>query len=416
MTARHKLTAGQGKGLEKFNSFYLDPAQTVMVLKGYSGTGKTSLVKRFLDELPQLNAMAKLCAPEYAPLQVVLSATTNQAAEAFSLAVGPEYEVRTVYSACQLRIVEDFKTREKKLIEYGDGVENSLLVVDEASFLNQEALAKVLKQTRNCKIVFIGDPAQITPVESDDMPAFEMDACVVELTELVRFEGGVLETLMGNLRAAVTTGDWTKFKLTPGIIDHMPRHAFKEEAYRLFTQETDKQVKILAYTNATVTAFNNYLSERVLGTVVPQVGQRMLVNQAVMNNGSKCNTNEEVTLEEVTPTREYNTDGYSLRFRGKGSYYFMPKEQGMKDKAHAEAVSDDNYGAMKIILNTWVDLRPSFAQTINKSQGSTYDIVMVDLDDVCSKCRTLDQLARMLYVALSRARSRIVLTGDLRRK
>jgi ATP-dependent exoDNAse (exonuclease V) alpha subunit len=71
---------------------------------------------------------------------------------------------------------------------------------------------------------------------------------------------------------------------------------------------------------------------------------------------------------------------------------------------------------MKIILDTWIDLRPSFAQTVNKSQGSTYDIVMIDLNDICSKCRTLEQLARILYVALSRGRSRIIMTGDLRRK
>ena len=175
-------------------------------------------------------------------------------------------------------------------------------------------------------------------------------------------------------------------------------------------------MKILAYTNATVTSYNNYLSERVLGSVEPQVGQRMLVNQAVQNAGSKCTTNEEVTIEEVEIAREYDTVGYQIRFRGKGSHYFMPRVRGDKMVAHAVAAEDDNYAAMKIILTSWVDLRPSFAQTVDKSQGSTYDIVMVDLDDLCSKSRTLDDLARLLYVALSRARSRIILTGDLRRK
>lgn len=416
MTSQFVWTSGQDRGYEKFLSFYLDPEQTVMILKGYSGTGKTSLVKRLLDELPMMDEMARLCAPEYEPTQVVLAATTNQAAEAFALAVGPAHEVRTIYSVCQLRIDEDYKTRKKKLVAYGDGVENALVFVDEASFLDQEALGKILSQMRNCKIVFIGDPAQRKPVGSDEMPAFKMDACVVELTELVRFDGGILQDLMASLRAAVVTGKWSKFPLLPGVIDRMSREDFKAEAYRLFTQEKDKHVKILAYTNATVTSYNNYLSARVLGSVEPQVGQRMLVNQAVQNNGSKCATNEEVTIEEVTLTREYETEGYELRFRGKGSYYFMPKLRTAKESAHARAVVEDNYTRMKIILTTWVDLRPSFAQTVDKSQGSTYDIVMVDLDDLCSKSRTLDDLARLLYVALSRARSRIILTGDLRRK
>lgn len=410
------LTPSQERGYDKFLPFYLDPNQTVMVLKGYSGTGKTTLVRRLLEDLPQMDAMAKLCAPDYVPPKVVLTATTNQAAEAFALAVGYKQEVKTIHSACELRLVTDYKTKEKTLVEYGDGLENSLVFIDEASFIDDKLLAKILKQTKRCKLVFIGDPAQLTPIESALMPAFQMNACEIELTDLVRFEGGVLPTLMGNLRAAVMAGTWSKFPLTPGVIDRLSQEDFNAEAYRLFTQETHKQVKILAYTNDCVTRYNNFLSKKVLGSVEPQQGQRMLVNEAVQNNGSKCSANEEVTLEEVTACREYGVDGYQILLRGKGSYYFMPKHRGAKDRAHAEAVREDDYAAMKIILDTWIDLRPSFAQTVNKSQGSTYDIVMIDLNDICSKCRTLEQLARILYVALSRGRSRIIMTGDLRRK
>lgn len=416
MTALSNPTPSQERGYDKFLSFYLDPAQTVMILKGYSGTGKTTLVKWLLADLPQMDAMAKLCAPEYVPPAIVLSATTNQAAEAFALAIGYTHEVKTVHNVCQLRLVTDYKTREKNLVEYGDGIENSLLFVDEASFVDQKLLGKILKQTKGCKIVFIGDPAQLTPIEDDNMPAFDMKACEIELTDLVRFEGGVLQTLMTNLRAAVMEGNWSKFPLTPGVIDRVSQEEFNAEAYRLFTQEKHKQVKILAYTNDCVTNYNNYLSKKVLGTAEPHPGQRMMVNEAVQNNGSKCTANEEVTLEEVTLCKEYGVEGYSILMRGKGSYYFMPKRRGEKDKAHAAAVREDDYAAMKIILDTWIDLRPSFAQTVNKSQGSTYDIVMIDLNDICSKCRTLEQLARILYVALSRGRSRIIMTGDLRRK
>jgi hypothetical protein len=416
MTIPFDLTPSQERGYDTFLSFYLDPNQTVMVLKGYSGTGKTTLVRRLLADLPEMDAMAKLCAPEYVPPQIVLTATTNQAAEAFALAVGYKQEVKTIHSACELRLVTDYKTKEKYLTEYGDGLENSLVFIDEASFVDKKLLAKILKQTKRCKLVFIGDPAQLTPIEDDFMPAFEMNACEIELTDLVRFEGGILQTLMGNLRAAVMEGNWSKFPLTPGVIDRLSQEDFNAEAYRLFTKEPNKQVKILAYTNNCVTQYNNFLSKKVLGTTVPQPGQRMLVNEAVQNNGSKCSANEEVTLEEVELTKEYGVEGYSILLRGKGSYYFMPKHRGQKDKAHAQAVREDDYSAMKIILDTWIDLRPSFAQTVNKSQGSTYDIVMIDLNDICSKCRTLEQLARILYVALSRGRSRIIMTGDLRRK
>ena len=43
---------------------------------------------------------------------------------------------------------------------------------------------------------------------------------------------------------------------------------------------------------------------------------------------------------------------------------------------------------------------------------STYDKVFVDLDDI-SKCNSGNTIARMLYVACSRPKSKLYLIGDL---
>lgn len=409
------LTPSQERGYDTFVPFYLDPHATIMVLKGYSGTGKTTLVRYLLEKLPELDAMAKLIAPDYVPKEIMLTATTHQAAAAFACQTGNVMEVTTIHSACQLRLVTDYKTKKSHLMPYGDGVANKLLFIDEASFIDSELRDHILKQTSGCKIVFIGDPAQLTPVGENEMPAFDFLEHTIELTDLVRFDGGVMQDLMAKLRAAVVDANWSKFPLTPGVIERLDRSAFNEEAVRLFTEESGKQIKILAYTNDRVTRFNNFLSKKVLGSVIPQVGQRMLVNTAVRSASCACATNEEVIIESIEPEEQYGVAGYQVMFRGKGAYWFMPARRDDKDKAHSAAVTKDDYKAMKIILDTWVDLRPAFAQTINKSQGSTYDIVMIDLDDVCSMARSLEQLARLLYVGLSRARSRVIMTGDLRR-
>jgi exodeoxyribonuclease V len=58
-----------------------------------------------------------------------------------------------------------------------------------------------------------------------------------------------------------------------------------------------------------------------------------------------------------------------------------------------------------------VDLRAVFAQTVNKSQGSTYDKVFFDLDDL-KKCHNGNTLARLLYVGTSRARHQCFFVGD----
>ena len=61
------------------------------------------------------------------------------------------------------------------------------------------------------------------------------------------------------------------------------------------------------------------------------------------------------------------------------------------------------------------DLRPVFASTVHKSQGSTYSHVFIDLDDI-GRCNITDDVARMLYVAISRAKRNVYLVGDLPEK
>jgi ATP-dependent exoDNAse (exonuclease V) alpha subunit len=58
------------------------------------------------------------------------------------------------------------------------------------------------------------------------------------------------------------------------------------------------------------------------------------------------------------------------------------------------------------------DLRPIHASTVHKSQGSTYQTVYVDLTDIGRNTRR-DVLLRLLYVALTRAKGDVVVTGEL---
>ena len=77
-----------------------------------------------------------------------------------------------------------------------------------------------------------------------------------------------------------------------------------------------------------------------------------------------------------------------------------------------DAYACDEKKKAYMIENHYVDLRLAYASTVNKAQGSTYDNVYIDLNDI-GKCYDKDQVRRMLYVALSRARHKAVFTGDI---
>ena len=64
------------------------------------------------------------------------------------------------------------------------------------------------------------------------------------------------------------------------------------------------------------------------------------------------------------------------------------------------------------IKETWLDLRPSYASTVHKSQGSTYETTFIDMSDI-GKCRIPSDVARMVYVAITRASQQVIIYGDL---
>ena len=89
------LTPDQQQGKAQLISFLANPLQPVMVIEGYSGTGKSTLVDAFLKELPSILKTVKLINPGFKDFEeVFIPATTNKAAEALSSISGRA--VRTI--------------------------------------------------------------------------------------------------------------------------------------------------------------------------------------------------------------------------------------------------------------------------------------------------------------------------------
>lgn len=108
------LTQDQQNAMAAFTQFLTDPAETVFVLKGYSGTGKSTLVSVLLDQLPNLMKTAKLISPSLREYEVALTATTNKAAENLSHITG-QHAV-TIHSFLGLRVQTDYRSGVTQLL------------------------------------------------------------------------------------------------------------------------------------------------------------------------------------------------------------------------------------------------------------------------------------------------------------
>lgn len=229
LTDTFALTADQQAALDAFHTFLLDPTETVFVLSGYSGCGKSTLVSVLLDRLPGFMKTAHLINPAATDYEVALTATTNKAAEALSQITGAG--VVTIHSFLGLRVSTDYRSNTTTLIPKSkEPKAGYLLFVDEASYIDAALLDHVFKLTANCKIVFIGDPAQLTPVKSAGTPVFDAHFPGAALTQVVRqAEGNPIIALSTKFRGTVNSGEFFSFKPDGEAIQYLDGDAFKQQ-------------------------------------------------------------------------------------------------------------------------------------------------------------------------------------------
>ena len=154
-------TREQQEAIDVFTTFMADRHEhAVMIMRGSAGTGKTTLAAAIVRALQSLEQ------------QLVLMAPTGRAAKVFSLYAGSAaYTIhRRIY-------------RQKSLeggFDLGyNNAHDTLFIVDEASMvsLNGEGrsllddLISFVYNGRNCRLMLIGDHAQLPPVGEEESPA-----------------------------------------------------------------------------------------------------------------------------------------------------------------------------------------------------------------------------------------------------
>ena len=413
-TGEITLTEDQQKAMNAFQQFLLDPTETVFVLSGYSGCGKSTLVRTLLDKLPAFMKAVKLINPSQKDYEVALTATTNKAAENLARITGSS--ATTIHSFLSLRVSTDYKTGVTALSPRNwTPVESYLLFIDEASYIDSKLLELIFKLTHKCKIVFVGDPAQLTPVKSSATPVFSANFNGAALTQVVRqAEGNPIVDLSTKFRHTVNTGEFFSFKPDGHHIQQMNEADFHQAVINEFARPdwSYADSKILAWTNKKVIAYNQFVRNQVKGSPDFHVGDYAVCNSYIQLGKTSIKTDELVEITDIAGwTEMYGVKGRFFELNGSTNVFF-PRSLEEANARVKKAKAEGDFSLVAHIENTWIDLRAAYASTINKSQGSTFDKVFIDLSDV-SRCNSGDQIARMLYVAVSRARSQVFLTGDL---
>lgn len=412
------LTDCQEQAKDFFFQFLTNPDMDIMVLEGYAGTGKTTLVNHLLDTLPKWTKARQLVQPEYQfPYHVELAATTNKAAEALEQATGRQ--THTIYHLLSLVVKTDYKTGETSIAHRKrkgapEFLESCLVFVDEISYADVKLLTYIRKLCKRCKIVLIGDPAQLAPIKHTSAPAFFQGYPTVRLTNIVRqAKGSPIMDLSTGLREAVMGGEFPACTPDGASICHLERGDFEQEVIKEFTRPdwSYQDSKVLAWTNKTVINYNQGIRQHAKGAPELQPGDYAICNHFIGSGGWRIKTDQLVHITRIQPGEELGVEGWDVVLN-QDTHTFMPRDWDEARALVKRLRANNRLTDVRCVEETWADLRAAYSCTINKSQGSTFDRVFIDLDDL-GRCNQMDNLLRLLYVGVSRARSQVVFTGDL---
>lgn len=419
------LNQGQQAAADGFFNFLFSDVKE-LIISGPGGVGKTFLMAHLIDEImPQYENSCHLVGIKPTYTDVVMTATTNKAAEVLGVATGRP--AQTTHSFFNLKVVDDYSTGRSNVVKTQSWKvhSNCIIFIDECSMIDRQLLAHIREGTVNCKIVYVGDHCQLAPVHEPISPIYNQNLPFFELTEPMRTNDPHLQALNLQLRATVETGEFWPIQLVPGVITLLSDEEMESMIDSTFANDAGAN-RILAYTNQRVTDYNNHIRDlrQVVDTYVE--GEILINNSAVQLPKGMLSVEAEITIErlnqhthmvELMPNVELECIGADI-CTAYGDRYLNVNLPN--DKSHyAQLVTyfrkQKNWSKFYKLKNEFPDLRPRDASTVHKSQGSSYDHVFVDLGNV-STCHNPNQVARMLYVAMSRARKGIYLYGELASK
>ena len=407
------LNQGQLQAMQDLHNF-LRSNEKYHVLKGYAGTGKTTTMLSFLNSIDGFNQLNKSLGVDLPEYQLVFTATTNKAADVLRTLL--KQDTSTIHSLLKLRPKMDSKNKGKMFLMPTGKVDLSpemVIVVDEASCIDEELLGFIEKRTGNCKVLFCGDPNQLTPVGSDVSIVFEKGYNESMLTEIMRQAVSPLQHLCEALRNNVEKDELPDVEPNDIDILWLDRDDFDAAVLADMSRPDWKSSdsKYVAFTNKAVQEMNLKVKKVIVGEPRFQAGDLAVCNSYISNEDIRLSTDSIVVISNIShdQTNE-NVSGYVTEIEG--VQFFTPYDFTEINKAQERAIKNGDMETFNVIKKYWIDLRPAYACTVHKSQGSTFKDVYVDLADLNKAQRmNMDLFNRLLYVAVSRGSQRVIFTG-----
>lgn len=447
-------TSEQDKAIQMLSEFLLSNASgEIFVLRGYAGTGKTSLVGALVKTLDALKQKSVLMAP------------TGRAAKVFSLYAGhPAFTIhKKIYRQ------KSFSNELTNFSLNDNLYQHTLFIVDEASMIANDGLSGSVFGTgrllddliqyvysgNGCRLLLMGDTAQLPPVGEEESPAlsavalqgYGLSVKEINLTQVVRQLGdsGILwnATVLRSLISSDQVDELPKIKFSCfADIRNLSGNELIETLEEAYHRDGMEETMVICRSNKRANLYNSGIRNRILYREEELSSGDLLM--VAKNNYYWTEQSKEIdfiangdiaVVRRVRHTREL----YGFRFAEVSLVFpdydnFELEANILLDTLHTDYPSlskADNDRLFYTILEDYADIpqkkermkkmkadpyynalqvKYAYAVTCHKAQGGQWKSVFLDQGYVTEDNLTPDYF-RWLYTAFTRATETLYLVN-----
>ena len=421
-------------------------SKSIFILKGYAGTGKTTLISTLVKSLPVLGKRSVLIAPTGRAAKV-LSKYSGKTASTIHKKI---YWIRTSKSGNTFITLKENTHRD------------TIFLVDEASMIAEKSdkgfgnrsllddLIKYVYDGYDCKLILVGDTAQLPPVHLEISPALDEEKIEAnynkqvickELIQVVRQrKNSVILRNATNIRNRINNADYSYPKLATSseVIRLNNGEDLQDALEAAYNNEGINSTTVLCRSNKRANLYNQQIRAKIKWQEKEISSGDMLMvvrnNYHWLDDNSKAGFIANGDIVEVLKIRE-TIERYGFRF-AKATIQLIDynKEQSLdvillldtlSSKTPAityeqyqnlyKEVSLDYKGEKEINKKIKKDpffnalqIKFAYAITCHKSQGGQWDNVFIDLgyftEDMLNK-----SYLRWLYTAITRSTKKLFL-------
>jgi exodeoxyribonuclease-5 len=420
------------------------------VLEGKAGTGKTTIIKKVLEQFPNRN--------------IIVGALSNKAKSALYDSINDVDLKKIKYHtiASMLSMTRNDETGDFELDPYNNTpppiISADIIIIDEASMVNESALSNILSfKKNNSKLIFLGDTGQLPPIRKETDPLMDADSKAFD----TKFKSDLKTRVrQGEDSPILPFADkfWNNSHSSNPVLypfsDEDRVNKITKNGNIIFTdsksaipimldqfkeaviKNNPNLIRLVGYRTATVDSYNKYIHEYLFPTGEEyNKGELIIFNSSYtdMDIGEVIDNSSEFQIKSVKKGSLGEYTGYLstvelIDENGNTKDVNLPLLDKASKIRHSKKVSDLFNAAKNMpkgpnramaYKEAWYEkdkypnVSYSYAITSHKSQGSTYNTSVVLEDDIMGvKPTTNKSKSQSMYTAITRAKNNVLMISN----